>query len=839
MVAIDGNYAAVGAPYKDFSSHSGSVYIYKRSDFNDTWIQTYQLNPTDGHHFGWSLSLDGPYLIVGASYAGDAAFIFKRESQSETWSQQVKLTAPEIGQGYFGTSVDIDDPYAIVGASHDDENGPYSGSAYIYMRDGETWLEQTKVYGKQDVGAYDYFGESVAISGDFAAVGATGLTSQGTGNGYVHIFERDGTNWNYAQELSGNAGFGKDYFGKSIAMEGDDLIVGAQHTAVDGIGSAGSAYIFTRSGGSNSLSLQQKLILSDADTSDVFGWAASIKGDMAVVGAPGRDDNGTDSGSSYVYLRTGTTWHQEFMITASDAIENDKFGLAVGTDGVNIIVGSVNQGFISGNSGSSLANVPDPVIDTRLGVNTKVQTPSTSGSAYVYRIPAGPTSGPDPAPVTISIPSVFGAPGDTIAIPIHLSNPNNGHPVAGLQFASTVSQPEWVTYVGLADTSHHGDFVFTSTLRNDTLRVAAYSPTAASISTGSNVHVLTVVGVIDGSTPLGSTNPIFASETEFVDGLGVAFPDTLITGAIQAGVRGDISRDGRVAIGDVVQIVRLIIGLDHMPELGSTHYNIADANIDNQVDVADAIRQINTILGIVMRPVPVVSAPVTVSLGDVRIDPDGRQLVPVVLGGGSVMSGVQMTFAYDPSLMTIGELVTTEAGGGLVWQHHARDGVYTLVGYGLQPASGLTADSRPSFYLPVSITGQDAERSLLTLTDVKLVDRTAHYLEVHLEGVTATVNREMALPAAFSLSEAAPNPFNPSTSIAYEVPEQTHITLTVYNLLGQEVVRLVDQVQAAGRYEAVWNGTNIRGAGVSSGIYLYRITSGSGYTETKRMTLLK
>jgi flagellar hook assembly protein FlgD len=71
------------------------------------------------------------------------------------------------------------------------------------------------------------------------------------------------------------------------------------------------------------------------------------------------------------------------------------------------------------------------------------------------------------------------------------------------------------------------------------------------------------------------------------------------------------------------------------------------------------------------------------------------------------------------------------------------------------------------------------------------------------------------------------------------VPEQTPITLTVYNILGQEVVRLVDQVQAAGRYEEVWNGTNITGAGVSSGIYLYRITSGSGYTETKRMTLLK
>ena len=89
------------------------------------------------------------------------------------------------------------------------------------------------------------------------------------------------------------------------------------------------------------------------------------------------------------------------------------------------------------------------------------------------------------------------------------------------------------------------------------------------------------------------------------------------------------------------------------------------------------------------------------------------------------------------------------------------------------------------------------------------------------------------------LALARLNLFNPSTTIAYEVPEQTHLTLTIYNLLGQEVVRLIDQVQAAGRYEAVWHGVNSRGAGVSSGIYLYRIVSGSGYTDTKRMTLLK
>jgi len=100
-------------------------------------------------------------------------------------------------------------------------------------------------------------------------------------------------------------------------------------------------------------------------------------------------------------------------------------------------------------------------------------------------------------------------------------------------------------------------------------------------------------------------------------------------------------------------------------------------------------------------------------------------------------------------------------------------------------------------------------------------------------------NEAKALPNSFALHHARPNPFNPSTTIAYEVPEQTHITLTIYNLLGQEVVRLMDQVQAAGRYEVVWHGVNSRGAGVASGVYLYRIVSGSGYTDTKRMTLLK
>jgi len=137
----------------------------------------------------------------------------------------------------------------------------------------------------------------------------------------------------------------------------------------------------------------------------------------------------------------------------------------------------------------------------------------------------------------------------------------------------------------------------------------------------------------------------------------------------------------------------------------------------------------------------------------------------------------------------------------------------------------------------IPVTVPEGSTPEITLTEAVLSDPSSgRDVPVRLGQTRVAV---AAAPTSFSLAVARPNPFNPSTTIAYEMPEQTHVTLTIYNLLGQRVIRLVDQVQVAGRYEAVWYGTHTRGAGVASGVYLYRIVSGSGYTDTKRMTLLK
>jgi hypothetical protein len=473
-------------------------------------------------------------------------------------------------------------------------------------------------------------------------------------------------------------------------------------------------------------------------------------------------------------------------------------------------------------------------------------TPTSAGAktatlVLTHNADGSPTSIPltgfGLGPVTVSLGTAFGEPGDTLSIPVTMTNPNTGHPVEAVQFHVGTAQPGWRAFAGIAAGSVPAGFSVSTNHVGDILRVVMHSGNVSRLPPADDTALMTLRYVLTGASPLGSTNVLSLADIEAVDTLGVAFPDTSSSGRLQTGIRGDNSLDARVSMSDIVLNVHLILGIDAMPDSGTTAHKIADANADTYVNVADVIRQINTILGIppVTKLVASTSGPIAVSLGDARTGPDGRQLVPVVIEGAGMISGLQATFTYDPATVVIGGPVQT--GDGLIWQHHAADGVYRLVGYSMVPGAGLSVSSGPAFWLPVTVTGEDG--GSLTLTEVLMAGPAANAVTVTLGNTTAAVNRAVALPTAFSLSNATPNPFNPSTTIAYEVPEQTHITLTIYNLLGQEVVRLMDQVQAAGRYEVVWHGVNSRGAGVASGVYLYRIVSGSGYVDTKRMTLLK
>jgi len=166
---------------------------------------------------------------------------------------------------------------------------------------------------------------------------------------------------------------------------------------------------------------------------------------------------------------------------------------------------------------------------------------------------------------------------------------------------------------------------------------------------------------------------------------------------------------------------------------------------------------------------------------------------------------------------------------------HTNGGFLRLVAYSLT-GEQLPAGEHVTMWIPVTLEENGQGSAVLELADAILADRNAQSVHTILGNSSTTVK---SIPVAFSLKPNAPNPFNPSTSIGYEVPRQTHITLTIYNLLGQEVARLMDRVQPAGRHSVVWNARNSYGVPVSSGVYLYRLSTGTGQSESRRMMLLK
>jgi flagellar hook assembly protein FlgD len=94
------------------------------------------------------------------------------------------------------------------------------------------------------------------------------------------------------------------------------------------------------------------------------------------------------------------------------------------------------------------------------------------------------------------------------------------------------------------------------------------------------------------------------------------------------------------------------------------------------------------------------------------------------------------------------------------------------------------------------------------------------------------------LPTTFALSQNYPNPFNPNTEIKYQLPKDSRVVLSIYNVMGQEVVTLVDAGLKAGYYTATWNARDARGTEVSAGIYFCRLQAGE-FSQTRKMVLIK
>jgi uncharacterized repeat protein (TIGR01451 family) len=342
-VAVSGDTALVGAVGDD--GNKGSAYVFVHS--GSYWTQQAKLIASDGavsDRFGYSVAISGDTALVGAYYDDSlkgSAYIFVRSGT--TWTQQAKLTAND-GEAwdYFGDSVALSGDTALVGAYSDDSN---KGSAYIFVKPGSGWtsMTQTAKLTASD-GAYeDYFGNSVALSGDTALVGAHRDDSE---KGAAYIFIMPGSGWittsTYTAKLTASDGVASDLFGQSVALSGDTALVGAHWDDIY----KGSAYIFVKpgSGWTTTSTYTAKLTASDGAGGDEFGYSVAISGDTALVGAHGDDDDGSASGSAYVFVKPGSGWTTTSTytakLTASDGAGSDYFGNSVALSGDTALVGA-------------------------------------------------------------------------------------------------------------------------------------------------------------------------------------------------------------------------------------------------------------------------------------------------------------------------------------------------------------------------------------------------------------------------------------------------------------------------------------------------------------------
>ncbi len=251
----------------------------------------------------------------------------------------VKLLADDATfSDLFGFAVAIDGDTAIVGAYGDTPNGFSSGSAYIMTNNGGTWTQQAKIV-PADGGLDQWFGHSVSISGDTVLIGARRDDDNGVLSGSAYIYTNDGGVWTQQAKLLADDGAIGDDFGYTVSISGDTALIGAWRDG-DGNSWQGAAYVFTRTDGA--WTQQAKITPDDADAGKEFGNAVSVSGDTAIVGAYAENDNGMLSGTAYIFARSGGTWTQQAKLLPLDPEEFDQFGysVSISSDQSSVIVGS-------------------------------------------------------------------------------------------------------------------------------------------------------------------------------------------------------------------------------------------------------------------------------------------------------------------------------------------------------------------------------------------------------------------------------------------------------------------------------------------------------------------
>ncbi len=404
-VAVSGNYAVVGAPYEDEDNvgntitHAGAAYVFKKNLSSWSLLKKITLSERKANDlFGFSVTISGDWIAIGApQYDPDAGltdagavFIFNRtQGGADNWGL-VKTILPTGNNAHqagdnFGFSVSLSGDWLLVGSPYQDYdvNGGNQvadfGAAYVFRRDqggNNNWGQVKKIIpsagGNRNSG--DNFGFSVAISGDYAIVGAPNVDSDASGSlpvsdaGAAFVFKRNQSGadaWGQLRKLvafaDSNARNPNDRFGYSVAIDGGYALVGAPFHGFDATGrnelsNAGAAYVFrSNQGGTDVWGALKKITATGTNArtaDDQFGFSVALSAGYAVIGAPQHnfDGNGTnaagDAGAAFVFAASQggiENWGLVRKLTATGSNNreaNDKFGSAVAINFGTVWIGA-------------------------------------------------------------------------------------------------------------------------------------------------------------------------------------------------------------------------------------------------------------------------------------------------------------------------------------------------------------------------------------------------------------------------------------------------------------------------------------------------------------------
>ncbi len=341
-VDISGDCAIVGAL---FNGDYGSAHVFRR-DASGSWGDPFELTVADPEqlgNFGIDVAMHGDVVIVGANTSDDlgfnvgAAYIFRRGAD-KAWLQEQKLlpSAPNSEDG-FGRRVAIDLPRIVIAAPRDHfDDGGGGGSVYVYLeeRPGQ-WVEEARLTGS-DTADSDMFGSGVAIDGDTLIVGAWAHNGREFNEGAAYVFRRnaEGVWWEEAKIVA-NDPMPEDAFGISVDVAGDLAIIGAP-----GVDDEGAAYVFVRQPDGTWLQMDKLEAPAILGPNGSFGQVVAIDGDRFLVGQA----IGTGPGYAFLYEQDGSRWELVSTLAADRGQDGDRFGSSVALEGDFAIVGAWGWG---------------------------------------------------------------------------------------------------------------------------------------------------------------------------------------------------------------------------------------------------------------------------------------------------------------------------------------------------------------------------------------------------------------------------------------------------------------------------------------------------------------